>query len=969
MKDVENIEGKLHVWLPDSDDYKDHAVIGADAVTFIKYTGSIPFTSSEGILVAADNIILRPEFGFPGVEGSAVGVRGEPSLQYMQPPKKIYPGYKLVKYTADAGGGPRRIDVAKPDGTLFKNASGYTDDQGVWTHEYDSKNIILRGDLAPIEYQVKFDANVPRNASTKDRLSGTMKNQEFTYDNEQYLSQNTYDLPGYKFKEWNTKADGTGTSYADKAEAKNLTDKEGDIVILYAQWTPETYMIMYRPGNPPGGGDYAQIAYFDQSDTLMPVEKTAWTYPNHVFHGWTDSGLGSFYKDGSSFYNLCGPPDEDGNLLSMVKLTAEWVETEKIKVSVTRDGVPQEDLAQYLFLIGKTGDVDGQVFRGMFEQIGPTGTDPGVTYLYDPVKQGKSIPEGTYDLCFDPAADEGTNTTAGPSEYFPSSVEIDYGGAYAVSTVFDYYTVSISKDPAQEDQISSVAITDAGGVIQPSADNKIFAPGGHKLNIQTAMKEGYHFDGYSVMGVAPGSADNGKDFDPQVQNQTITVRGTADIMAHAEANTYTVKFNGIGSNVEGTMTDQDMVYGEPQELFANQFTRPGGSFAVWTTKEDGSGAKYNDKATVDKMTTENGGVVNLYTQWDMTTFNIEYDLDEGRLPAGKTNPDKYRADTETFTLNNPEKKDYDFVGWMGTGLSNPTKEVTIEEGSLGDRRYLAVWTIKTYHVDFEDNGGTPVERQIVEIHEKATRPQDPTRDGYTFGGWYTDSKLSRSYDFDQPVEEDITLYAKWDKIQPPTPEPAASETPSAKMKAGKKSMTIVWNKVQGAEGYDIFFAKCNHGKTKKKCKKIKTIEGNETFKWTKSGLKKGIAFKAYVRAFVYKNGKKTYISKSPTFHAFTGNGSKKYTNARSVTLKNVKEGKLSLKQGETFRIKAKVNKINKKKKLVSRKHAPTLRYTTSDSRIATVSKKGRITAIGKGTCTVIAFAHNGVSKEIEVTVK
>ena len=192
----------------------------------------------------------------------------------------------------------------------------------------------------------------------------------------------------------------------------------------------------------------------------------------------------------------------------------------------------------------------------------------------------------------------------------------------------------------------------------------------------------------------------------------------------------------------------------------------------------------------------------------------------------------------------------------------------------------------------------------------------------------------------------------------------------AKMTAkGKKSLTISWNKINGAAGYDIFFAKCNHGKKEIKCKKVKTIKAGKTFKWTKTGLKKGTAYKAYVKAFVYKNGKKSYVRTSPTMHAYTGNGNKIETNAKSVTIKNVKKGKLSLKKGKTFKVKAKVNKVNKKKKMMSKNHAAKLRYLSSDKKVATVSKGGKIKAKDKGKCTVYVFAHNGVSKSIKVTVK
>jgi uncharacterized repeat protein (TIGR02543 family) len=65
-------------------------------------------------------------------------------------------------------------------------------------------------------------------------------------------------------------------------------------------------------------------------------------------------------------------------------------------------------------------------------------------------------------------------------------------------------------------------------------------------------------------------------------------------------------------------------------------------------------------------------------------------------------------------------------------------------------------------VAFDRNGhGTAPDAQEVVHGEKAKRPKDPTADGYTFGGWYTDKDCKNAYNFSTPVTGDITLYAKW----------------------------------------------------------------------------------------------------------------------------------------------------------------------------------------------------------------
>ena len=101
-------------------------------------------------------------------------------------------------------------------------------------------------------------------------------------------------------------------------------------------------------------------------------------------------------------------------------------------------------------------------------------------------------------------------------------------------------------------------------------------------------------------------------------------------------------------------------------------------------------------------------------------------------------------------------------------------------------------------------------------------------------------------------------------------------------------------------------------------------------------------------------------------HAYTGNGNSNYTNAGSVTLNKTN---VTLKKGKTFKITAKVNKVNNKKKLMSKSHAQEIRDATSNSKIAVVDGSGKITAKGKGTCYIYAYAHNGVSKQVKVTVK
>lgn len=96
--------------------------------------------------------------------------------------------------------------------------------------------------------------------------------------------------------------------------------------------------------------------------------------------------------------------------------------------------------------------------------------------------------------------------------------------------------------------------------------------------------------------------------------------------------------------------------------------------------------------------------------------------------------------------------------------SNPQTSYTItlsdKEGVVSDS--VTAELRKRFKVTFNSQGGSIVPAQYVENGGKVTRPTDPTKEGYTFGGWYTDTLCSTLWDFaNNTVTSNMTLYAKW----------------------------------------------------------------------------------------------------------------------------------------------------------------------------------------------------------------
>ncbi|MCL2336517.1 MAG: S-layer homology domain-containing protein [Firmicutes bacterium] len=83
-----------------------------------------------------------------------------------------------------------------------------------------------------------------------------------------------------------------------------------------------------------------------------------------------------------------------------------------------------------------------------------------------------------------------------------------------------------------------------------------------------------------------------------------------------------------------------------------------------------------------------------------------------------------------------------------------------------------------YTVKFETNGGSKITNQSVANGSKLSPPADPTKDGYTFAGWYSNKDLTTPYDFSKKVTGSITLYAKWTESTQPKPTPQPTPTPT-----------------------------------------------------------------------------------------------------------------------------------------------------------------------------------------------
>lgn len=178
-------------------------------------------------------------------------------------------------------------------------------------------------------------------------------------------------------------------------------------------------------------------------------------------------------------------------------------------------------------------------------------------------------------------------------------------------------------------------------------------------------------------------------------NLTTTDGATVDLYARWQANNYKIAYNldgGTYGTSHPTSADYDTM------VTIDNPSKSGYIFAGWTiTGYDSTTSGHNaatwsgEKGTSYKnLTATDGTTVTFTATWTPVNYTISYDLNGGAVTV--SNPTSYNIETPTFTLNNPVRLGYVFVGWTGSNGTTPQKAVSVYKGSTGNKSYKANWT-------------------------------------------------------------------------------------------------------------------------------------------------------------------------------------------------------------------------------------------------------------------------------------
>ena len=257
-------------------------------------------------------------------------------------------------------------------------------------------------------------------------------------------------------------------------------------------------------------------------------------------------------------------------------------------------------------------------------------------------------------------------------------------------------------------------------------------------------------DGYTLEGwYTDESCSTGNKF-----NFDTLIKTNKNLYANWTINSYTVTFN-----IDCLVVDEQSINYGQKIIEPAEPEKEGFNFAGWYTDADCN----DDNKWYFDLNTVTDNVV-LYAKWSQK-YIVQFSVGEGDVPASVTNMPINQYITPGEKALKPMEPTYDtecFVldGWLyGDVLWN------FENNTVNDNiKLTAKWTRKKYLVTFDSCGGSSVDFKRVTPNGKVSKPDNPTREGYTFDNWYTDKVNGSKYDFNNKVKSDLILYAHWKPI-------------------------------------------------------------------------------------------------------------------------------------------------------------------------------------------------------------
>ncbi|MCL2068157.1 MAG: InlB B-repeat-containing protein [Treponema sp.] len=300
-----------------------------------------------------------------------------------------------------------------------------------------------------------------------------------------------------------------------------------------------------------------------------------------------------------------------------------------------------------------------------------------------------------------------------------------------------------------EDLYHKITISDAsGGVVR----EKDIPPG--EMTVQEILQPGrYNIEVIALVnpnGTLPVAAGTARNVNIRAGNNTVSINMEWY---------FTVTFDTDGGSLAGVETGYVVFIKDGGKVPPPPFdpTWEGHRFEGWFTDGGTNWNFNNDTVTGDTTLTAR------WVEDDKERFIVTFDADGGEFENGEEM--RYveidKGEKITDPPPDPILEGFEFVGWFIDDIEWNFDNDTVSNNTTLTARWVKDG-VERFTVTFNTNGGSFVDGTetefSVEDGERITAPSAPTKDGYTFVGWFIDDI---EWDFNDIVTEDITLTANW----------------------------------------------------------------------------------------------------------------------------------------------------------------------------------------------------------------
>ena len=589
------------------------------------------------------------------------------------------------------------------------------------------------------------------------------------------LQTNPYTYTGYVFQGWNTAVDGTGTTYTNLA---NITTTSA--ITLYAQWRAGVTHTVTFDANGGTGTQAAQVAGQATNLNATQFSRTGYTFSgwntlaNGTGYKYLDQAVFSFAQDATlyaqwtiiivphsvSFY---GNGATSGTTSSQTASATQaltlngfertgynflgWNTNNAAGTATYLDGQNYSfaaDLSLYAIWVAQAPNVI--TFNGNSSTSGSMATQ---TASSNTVLSANAFARTGYTFL-------SWNTAAnGSGVSYQSSYTYSFATSITLYAIWGQnYTITYDGNTNTAGSVPTTQSSYVGGSAQTLQGNT-----------GSLAKTGYLLSGWNT-------AANGTGTAYAIGQNNVTFSGNVTLYAQWLGATYVILYTGNGNTSGSTPSSQSYVFGSSGiTLAANSGTlaRTGYTFAGWNTAPDRSGTAFAVGAT--GVTFAQDTV--LFAAWTANETSVTYvynGSDGGDVGATAV----FLTGGSALVLPTPTKTGYSFGGWYSDAL------LTTSVGAAGASyspstasptlSLYAKWTANTYAVTYAYNsatGGNSTTSDSFTTGGSSITLPTPTRTGYTFGGWYSDSGFTIAIGAagatyaPSSVATAITAYAKW----------------------------------------------------------------------------------------------------------------------------------------------------------------------------------------------------------------